>query len=213
VVTLDDLASRDAASDDPRAFLRRPVDTFAIDEAQLVRGLFRALKACAYMDGYFVHLATAFLIQLIPAWSTHLSAKAIRRSKMVIVDSGLAARLMGATSGTIDKPGGTFGPLLEPFVAMDLRKLITWSESAPAMSHFRDRDGLEVDIILERADGTIVGIEVKATSPKSEALRGLRFLAEKLGDRFAFGVLLCLAPEATPFGPKLAALPMDVLWL
>lgn len=45
VVSLDDVANRDAARDDPRAFVSRPVDTLVIDEAQLEPGLFRAIKA------------------------------------------------------------------------------------------------------------------------------------------------------------------------
>jgi hypothetical protein len=51
-----------------------------------------------------------------------------------------------------------------------------------------------------------------ATTPSTTDLRGLRFLADRLGDRFQFGVLLTAAPEATPFGPKMAALPVSSLW-
>lgn len=81
------------------------------------------------------------------------------------------------------------------------------------MWHFRDRSGVEVDIVLEHPDGRIVGIEVKATStPGAADFRGLRFLANHLGDRFQFGVLLNAAPEATPYSPKLAALPVSALW-
>jgi uncharacterized protein len=67
--------------------------------------------------------------------------------------------------------------------------------------------------VLEHPDGRICGIEIKATStPRAEDLRGLRYLADRLGDRFQFGVLLTAAPEATPFGPRLAALPVSALW-
>lgn len=163
--------------------------------------------------GYLAHLSTAFLLQLIPAWSTNLSAKVIRRPKLLLVDSGLAAHLIGATPSTLARHGAAFGPLLETFVGMELRKLSTWSEAPPQLFHFRDRSGIEVDFVLEQPDGRIAGIEVKATStPRAEDFRGLRFLADKLGDRFAYGILLNAAPEATPFGPKLAALPFDVLW-
>ena len=96
---------------------------------------------------------------------------------------------------------------------MELRKQSTWSTSSAQLYHFRDRSGVEVDFVLEHPDGRIVGIEVKATStPRREDFRGLMFLADRLGDRFAYGVVLNTAPEATPFGPKLAALPLDALW-
>ncbi len=57
--------------------------------------------------------------------------------------------------------------------------------------------------MLEHPDGRVWCIEVKATStPRAEDLRGL-VLAERLDDRFQFGVLLTATPEATPFGPTL----------
>jgi predicted AAA+ superfamily ATPase len=165
------------------------------------------------IGGYLAHLATAFFIQLVPAWSTNLSAKVIRRPKLVLVDAGLAAHLIGATPTTLDRDRAAFGPLLETFVGMELRKLATWANATPQLYHFRDRSGVEVDFVLEHPDGRIAGIEVKATStPRPDDFRGLRFLAERLGERFAYGIVLNAAPEATPFGPKLAALPVDVLW-
>jgi uncharacterized protein len=165
------------------------------------------------VSGYVAHLATSFLIQLIPAWSTNLSAKVIRRPKLILLDSGLAAHLIGATSTTVDRPGGPFGQLLETFIISEIRKQLTWAEPRVSMHHFRDRDGSEVDIVLEHPDGRIVGIEVKATStPRAEDFRGLRYLAERLGDRFTLGILLSAAPDAMPFGPRLAALPVDALW-
>ena len=121
--------------------------------------------------------------------------------------------MIGATPTTLARDGATFGALLETFVGMELRKLSTWSAVSPQLFHFRDRSGIEVDFVLEHPDGRIVGLEVKATStPRHEDFRGLRFLADRLGDRFVYGVVLNAAPEATPFGKNLAALPIDVLW-
>ena len=164
-------------------------------------------------DGYLALLEAAFLIHRVPAWSTNLSRKVIRRPKLVVSDSGLACHLLGVTDTTLDRPGRPLGPLLETFVANEIRKQLTWSAERPSLWHFRDRGGAEVDLVLEHPDGRICGIEVKATStPRAEDLRGLRYLADRLGDRFQFGVLLTAAPEATPFGPRLAALPVSALW-
>lgn len=165
------------------------------------------------LDGYLATLAQLFVIQLIPAWSTNISKKVIRRPKMVMVDSGLAARLIGLTAETAAQPTAPLGPLLESFVAMELRKQLSWSQNGTTLWHYRDRDGIEVDFILERPDGSIVGIEVKAASSvSSRDTKGLRFLADRLGDRFAAGVVLSFMPEATPLGDRLTAFPLDTLW-
>lgn len=166
------------------------------------------------ISAHLAHLATAFLIRLIPAWSTNLSAKVVRRPKLVMADVGLAAHLQGLTTAGLNRPQAQFGPLLETLVATELVRQLSWSQGFSTLWHFRDRSGVEVDLVLERPDGRIVGIEVKATStPRPEDLKGLRFLADRLGDRFQFGCLLSTAPEATPFGARLAALPLSRLWL
>jgi predicted AAA+ superfamily ATPase len=101
---------------------------------------------------------------------------------------------------------------LETFVATEILKQSTWSAARPSLGHFRDRGGAEVDLVLERPDGRVVGVEVKATStPRAVYFRGLRFVADRLGEQFHFGVLFTAAPEATPFGPRLAALPVSAL--
>lgn len=164
-------------------------------------------------DGYLTLLANAFLLHLVPAWSTNLARKVVRRPKLVMADAGLAAHLMQATSTTVDRPDGPLGQLLETFVVNEIRKQVTWSTHQPSLWHFRDRGGAEVDLVLEHPDGRIGAIDVKATStPRAAHMRGFRFLAKRLGKRFHFGVLLSAAPEATPFGPRTAALPVSALW-
>ncbi len=71
----------------------------------------------------------------------------------------------------------------------------------------------EVDIVLERDDGMIVGIEVKAsTTVKAGDFSSLRALAEACGDRFAFGIVLYDNADIVPFGDRLAAVPLSSLW-
>lgn len=165
------------------------------------------------VDGYLALLANVFVIQLVPAWSTNLSKKAVRRPKLAIVDSGLACSLIGMTIDRVDDPTAPIGPLMESFVAMELRKQLGWSRTRASLWHFRDRDGAEVDFVLERADGRVVGIEVKASSTiTSRDTKGLRFMADRLGDRFHAGYVISTMPEPTPLGDKLTAVPCTWLW-
>jgi uncharacterized protein len=165
------------------------------------------------VDGYLTLLSNVFVIQLVPAWSTNLSKKVVRRPKLVVVDSGLACSLTGMTLDRINDPTAPLGPLLESFVAMELKKQLGWSETRASLWHFRDRDGSEVDFVLERADGQVVGIEVKASSTiTSRDTKGLRFLAARLGDRFHAGFVISTMPEPTPLGDKITAVPCSWLW-
>jgi uncharacterized protein len=110
-------------------------------------------------------------------------------------------------------PSAPIGPVIETFAAMQLVRQLPWSQQRPTLWHFRDRSGKEVDLILEHPDDRIVGVEVTASSTiTARDFRGLNFLKERLGERFAYGVVLHTANEALTFGDRLAALPLSALW-
>ena len=117
--------------------------------------------------------------------------------------------------GEQDRPGeGPWvGPLVEDFVAMELRKHAGGSETPVELFHFRTPAGREVDLVLEDARGRVVGVEVKASATVgSQDLAGLRALAEEAGEQFHRGVALYAGRETVPFGDRLHAVPISGLW-
>ncbi len=82
-----------------------------------------------------------------------------------------------------------------------------------ALYHYRDRDGREVDAILERHDGAIVGVEAKAAaSVGASDFRGLTRVRDALGERFKAGAVLYTGPNTVRFGDRLTAIPLQGLW-
>ena len=161
-------------------------------------------------DSYLAHLEAVFLIQTIPAWSTNLTARVVRRPKLTVTDTGLAARLLG---GRLNSDPELAGRLLETFVAGELRSQAEWSQTRPSLFHYRDRDGAEVDLVLESGDGRVVGVEVKAgATVRAVDLSGLRLLEHRLGSDLAAGIVLCTAPEPRHLGGRLWILPISALW-
>ncbi len=105
------------------------------------------------------------------------------------------------------------GPLLETFVFQELRRQASWNEEAIAFHHFRDRDGVEVDIVLERGGQQVVGIEVKSAATVTAAdFRGLRKLEAAAGRHFRAGVVLYDGETTAPFGERFHAVPLRHLW-
>lgn len=105
------------------------------------------------------------------------------------------------------------GGLLEAFVAMELRKQISWSQIRPGLAHFRTRSGDEVDLMMEARDGTVVGVEVTSSATvRSGDFAGLRGLEEITGHRFRRGIVLYTGTDVVSFGPKLVAAPVSLLW-
>lgn len=162
---------------------------------------------------YVELLAAVFLVKQVPAWSPGPTGRAVGTPKLAFVDSGLAAHLLGQDVARLTEPGGAAGPLLETFVVTELARQLTWNDQQVRLYHYRTRDGVEVDAVLEAADGRVVGVEVKAgATVRAEDLAGLRHLRTRLGDRFVAGFVLHTGHQTLPFGDRLAALPMAALW-
>jgi len=72
---------------------------------------------------------------------------------------------------------------------------------------------VEVDLVLENRRGQVIAIEVKASSTvKGEDFRGLRHLADRLGDDLLAGIVLYTGQQTLPFGPRFRAMPIAAIW-
>ncbi|MCL2090010.1 MAG: ATP-binding protein [Micrococcales bacterium] len=162
---------------------------------------------------YLAVLHEVFLIKIIPAWSRGATARAVKTPKLAFVDSGLAAQVAGHDSRSLLRADALLGGLLENFVAMELARQTSWSTTDAEVFHYRTKDGVEVDIVLQDRRGAVVGIEVKASSTVVSAdFSGLRHLATRLGSDFLAGIVLYTGPETLSFGPNLRAMPVSALW-
>lgn len=170
------------------------------------------------LDGNTVTAHTAileslFLVRRIPPWHRNLGSRLIKSSKIFIVDAGLLSFLLGANRARLASDGGLAGQLLESFVAMELLRLGELCDPQVSLSHYRDKQQREIDVILERPNGEIVGIEVKASAtPKQGDFSSLRHLRDKLGHQFRRGIVLHAGGTTLPFGDRLTALPLRALW-
>jgi hypothetical protein len=165
---------------------------------------------------YLALLEALYLVHLQPAWATNATTRAKRASKIHLVDTGLATSLLGLGErelGTLE-PDREFGFLLESFVVTELCKQASWHDRAVDILHFRDRNGPEVDIVVEqRTTGAIACVEVKATmTPRAEHARHLALLRDRLGDTFTVGVVMHLGSAVVPLGDRLWAVPVPALW-
>jgi predicted AAA+ superfamily ATPase len=162
---------------------------------------------------YVALLEQVFLVATLQPWYTNALKRIAKTPKLHFLDTGLLATARGLTFDRMKADRGAFGAVLETFVFSEIMKLMSASDLRLTPYHFRDQQMREVDIVLERDDGMIVGIEVKASATvKSGDFGGLRTLAEACGDRFAYGVVLYDSTDVVPFGDRLAAAPLSTLW-
>ncbi|MGH2878611.1 MAG: ATP-binding protein [Solirubrobacteraceae bacterium] len=199
-----------------RANVRLLLDAIAATTGSALNrdGLSRDLGIAANtVRAYVDLLETLFLIHRLPAWHSNLLSRLVKAPKLHVIDSGLLAYLLGANEERVCVDGWIAGALTETFVVMEVLRQASVDSDPPRFFHFRDHDGHEVDLVLERRDGSVVGIEAKASATAGrDDFRGLRLLRERLGDRFAFGVVMYTGRASVPFGDRLAAIPLQALW-
>lgn len=162
---------------------------------------------------YVSLLEQVFLITAVQPWYTNVLKRIARTPKLHFLDCGLLAAARGLTFDRVKSDRGKFGPLLESFVFSEILKLMAASDLQLTPYHFRDQQMREVDIVLERDDGMIAGVEIKATaSVDSSDFAGLRVLAKACRERFAYGAILYDSADFVPFDDKLGAAPLSCLW-
>ena len=155
------------------------------------------------------------LLHTVPPWTPNLAKREIGRPKSVVLDAGLALRLARMTEDQLGEIAYSeaFGSFLEGFVAAELIRQRSWTGAEFDLFHYRDRAGVEVDLVLELAGGRVIAIEVKAASTfRAGQFAALRKLRDQIGDRFIAGIVLNTAEAGFQLEDRLYGLPVAALW-
>ncbi len=170
------------------------------------------------VNRYLEWLRTVFLVREIPAWSRSYLARAARRPKLHLTDTGVAAALLGVSAEALTSPNASrSGPLLESFVVNEILRQADAAGRPFDLYHCREHNRYEVDLVLERPDGSVIAVEVKATSsPQSSHVGALKRLRDKMDavepGAFRAGYLLHTGSHVLTMGDRLHLRPISALW-
>lgn len=168
-------------------------------------------------------LERLWIVDPVPAWMP--TRNRIRRlsspPKHQLADPALAARLLGLDADAllsggdagprIPRDGTLLGALFESLCTLSLRVYAQVSEAE--VFHLRTGGGdHEVDLIVERADGRILAVEVKlARDIGEDDVRHLKWLAERVGDSLIDAVVITTGDEAYRRPDGIAVVPASLL--
>jgi len=165
------------------------------------------------VEHYLAVCERLYLVRRLPPWHRNQASRLIKSPKVHLLDSGLAATLTGLTAADWSTKRSRFGHLLESFVVQQLVAQAGWTDSDLRFWHYRDKDQVEVDLVITRGRQTW-GVEVKSAVTATPADgQGLRRLAEQCGADYQGGVLLYAGDSAFAFpGARNLAMPLARLW-
>jgi predicted AAA+ superfamily ATPase len=164
---------------------------------------------------YRLLLEGLFLTMTVPAWANNLGKRLIKAPKVYINDINLICYLLNANLNDLPQEDPKlFGHILENFVAIELSKQLTFSQTHATLYHFRTTSNQEIDFILEGPQNHVVGIEVKSNSKVTNRdFRHLEALKLDIGKKFQRGFVLYNGNDIVPFGEDMWAIPIATLWL
>ena len=201
------IASLDAL---PRLLARAATQTAQLFNLSSLASQFQLSRPT--IGSYMTLLQRVYLLEQLPPWYSNRGKRLIKTPKLHLGDTGLACALLGVSAAALGNDRPLLGHLLETFVFQELRRQATWHEDPVEFFHYRDKDGVEVDIVLE-SGGRVAGVEVKASGTVTASdFRGLRKLRDASADHFAAGVVLYDGETSIGFGDRLYAVPVRLLW-
>lgn len=175
-------------------------------------------------DTYREHLERLFLLDPLPAWIPSFSPlrRLTHTPKHHLVDPALAARLVGVSREGLLRGEGVrvrarqdtatwLGALFESLVVQSVR---IYAEAAEAsVGHLRTKSTeREIDLIVERADRSLVAIEVKLSAlVNDEDVRHLMWLRGQLPDRVVDTVVITTGEHAYRRNDGVAVIPLALL--
>jgi hypothetical protein len=165
------------------------------------------------VEHYLAVCERLYLVRRLPPWHRNQSSRLIKSPKVHLLDSGLAATLTGLQAADWSTRRERFGHLTESFVVQQLVSQGGWTDPDLRFWHYRDKDRVEVDLVITRG-GQTWGVEVKSaiTATPTDG-HGLRRLAEQCGKDYQGGALLYAGNStfALDDGRNLAV-PLARLW-
>jgi len=196
--------------------LARLIELLALRSAELMNisnlskelGLFRDT-----VEHYLTILERLFLVRRLPAWHRNSAKRLIKAPKLHLIDSGLAATLAGLTANDWLEKRDRMGHLLESFVVQQMIAQAAWTDPDLRFWHYRDKDKVEVDLVITRGALTW-GIEMKASaSIHAKDARGLIKLSEQCGNDFQGGIVFYNGVDTLPIAnTSFFAVPISQLW-
>lgn len=139
-------------------------------------------------------LETLGIIFYLHPYSDNLLKRLVKTPKIYFYDTGLVCYLTRWTSAAALERGAMNGAVLENYVVSEIAKTYLGSGIRPPMYYYRDKDGKEIDVILER-DGNLSPVEIKKTcNPGTELTRTFSRLDGALLPR-GKGAIVCMKPS------------------
>ena len=155
-------------------------------------------------------LENMFVIQRVFPWFRNIGKRFVKSTKNYFTDTLMLCNILGIDLSAIkQKDPLLFGHIFENFVFSELVKNL---DDQMRLFHFRTSDNKEVDFVIEKNNGDLVGIEVKSKiTVSAKDFTGLTELKKLVSSSFKCGIVLYSGNSVIPFAKDMFAVPIQLI--
>lgn len=166
------------------------------------------------LESYINALETLYVVERVRPWTRTDYGRVGKQSKLFLSDCGLMASILGWRFEQVRLDADRSGKIIETLAFNEIAAQVEASDEGYKLFHYRDREKREIDFIIEREDGALLGLEVKASSTVNKSdFDHLKWFRDNLArEREFVGIILYSGEFAVSFGGGLWAVPLSVLW-
>ena len=208
--------------------MRDAVDDNGIHDTE---GFRRFLRACAALTGELLNysnlaraadvsvatakewtgiLAGMGVIYLLEPFSNNALKRLVKTPKLYFCDTGLAAHLSMWPSANVLMAGAASGHFYETHVVMELVRSYAYGGRKANLTFYRDRDGREIDLVVERGRA-LHPLEVKKSASPTPADAGRFKLLDASGLDRGPGGIVCMCERPYPLTETDSLIPSNIL--
>ena len=153
-------------------------------------------------------LVTSGLLYLLKPYSTNVEKRVVKTPKMYFMDTGLASYLTGWSSPSVIQSGAMAGNFFETYVVSEIVKSYANAGKEPPIYFYRDKDKIEIDIIICE-NNTIYPVEIKKTAtPGQRDAKNFHITRRIKNVEVEKGIILCNCDNPISVKEGVLALPV-----
>jgi predicted AAA+ superfamily ATPase len=166
------------------------------------------------VESYINALESLYIIERLRPWIKTDYERVGKQDKLFVTDSGLMTSILGWQKDQIKFDSDKVGKLIETFVFNELSTQVEANNNEYSLFHYRDREKREIDYLIEREDGSLLGIEVKSGSTvDNKSFKHLKWFKENIAkEKHFIGLVLYTGENTLSFGNNMWAISINNLW-
>jgi len=166
------------------------------------------------LDTYINTLISMFMFDKVSPWLKTDYERIGKRHKFYACDTGVMASVLGWSPKEVFMNNDRSGKLIETFIFQELAAIIDMNNKYK-LFQYRDRLDREIDFLIEREDGALLGIEVKSGHTVSkEDFKAQKWFEENIiKNKQSFtGIIVYAGDRTIQYEENIFAVPMAALW-